>query len=192
MRLNGIKTHEPQRLFSLRFAFYSLASVSSPTVGSASGSLSGSLSGSIGVGAAAVGAVVVGAGAVVVGAGAVVGGAGAVVVGTGAVVVGVGAVVGGAGAAVVSAGAVVVGVGAVVSGGAAVVGSVVSGSSLSAGGSDSSCVTVPITEISAPDTIVFSFVLTAQLPHLETNSTSELPVVFIVKVKLPTAVICSV
>ena len=167
MRLNGIKTHEPQRLFSLRFAFYSLASVSSPTVGSASGSLSGS----IGVGAAAVGAVVVGAGAVVVGVGAVVGGAGAVVVG---------------------AGAVVVGVGAVVSGGAAVVGSVVSGSSLSAGGSDSSCVTVPIAEISAPDTIVFSFVLTAQLPHLETNSTSELPVVFIVKVKLPTAVICSV
>ena len=170
MRLNGIKTHEPQRLFSLRFAFYSLASVSSPTVGSA-GSASGSLSGSIGVGAAAVGAVVVGAGAVVVGVGAVVGGAGAVVVG---------------------AGAVVVGVGAVVSGGAAVVGSVVSGSSLSAGGSDSSCVTVPITEISAPDTIVFSFVLTAQLPHLETNFTSELPVVFIVKVKLPTAVICSV
>ena len=170
MRLNGIKTHEPQRLFSLRFAFYSLASVSSPTVGSA-GSASGSLSGSIGVGAAAVGAVVVGAGAVVVGVGAVVGGAGAVVVG---------------------AGAVVVGVGAVVSGGAAVVGSVVSGSSLSAGGSDSACVTVPITEISAPDTIVFSFVLTAQLPHLETNSTSELPVVFIVTVKLPTAVICSV
>ena len=170
MRLNGIKTHEPQRLFSLRFAFYSLASVSSPTVGSA-GSASGSLSGSIGVGAAAVGAVVVGAGAVVVG---------------------VGAVVGGAGAVVVCAGAVVVGVGAVVSGGAAVVGSVVSGSSLSAGGSDSSCVTVPITEISAPDTIVFSFVLTAQLPHLETNFTSELPVVFIVKVKFPTAVICSV
>ena len=170
MRLNGIKTLDPQRLFSLRFAFYSLASVSSPTVGSA-GSASGSLSGSIGVGAAAVGAVVVGAGAVVVGVGAVVGGAGAVVVG---------------------AGAVVVGVGAVVSGGAAVVGSVVSGSSLSAGGSDSSCVTVPITEISAPDTIVFSFVLTAQLPHLETNFTSELPVVFIVKVKLPTAVICSV
>ena len=61
MRLNGIKTHEPQRLFSLRFAFYSLASVSSPTVGSA-GSASGSLSGSIGVGAAEVGAVVVGAG----------------------------------------------------------------------------------------------------------------------------------
>ena len=150
MRLNGIKTHEPQRLFSLRFAFYSLASVSSPTVGSASASLSGSASGSIGVGAAAVGAVVVGAGAVVVG------------------------------------------VGAVVGGGAAVVGSVVSGSSLSAGGSDSSCVTVPIAEISAPDTIVFSFVLTAQLPHLETNFTSELPVVFIVKVKLPTAVICSV
>ena len=177
MRLNGIKTHEPQRLFSLRFAFYSLASVSSPTVGSA-GSASGSLSGSIGVGAAAVGAVVVGAGAVVVGVGAVVGGAGAVVVGAGAVVVG--------------AGAVVVGAGAVVSGGAAVVGSVVSGSSLSAGCSDSSCVTVPITEISAPDTIVFSFVLTAQLPHLETNFTSELPVVFIVKVKLPTAVICSV
>lgn len=170
MRLNGIKTHEPQRLFSLRFAFYSLASVSSPTVGSA-GSASGSLSGSIGVGAAAVGAVVVGAGAVVVGVGAVVGGAGAVVVGAGAVVVGAGAVVGG---------------------GAAVVGSVVSGSSLSAGGSDSSCVTVPIAEISAPDTIVFSFVLTAQLPHLETNFTSELPVVFIVKVKLPTAVICSV
>ena len=166
MRLNGIKTHEPQRLFSLRFAFYSLASVSSPTVGSA-----GSASGSIGVGAAEVGAVVVGAGAVVVGVGAVVSGAGAVVVG---------------------AGAVVVGVGAVVSGGAAVVGSVVSGSSLSAGGSDSSCITVPITEISVPDTIVFSFVLTAQLPHLETNSTSELPVVFIVKVKLPTAVICSV
>ena len=54
MRLNGIKTHEPQRLFSLRFAFYSLASVSSPTVGSASGSLSGSVG---------VGAVVVGAGA---------------------------------------------------------------------------------------------------------------------------------
>ena len=170
MRLNGIKTHEPQRLFSLRFAFYSLASVSSPTVGSA-GSASGSLSGSIGVGAAAVGAVVVGAGAVVVGARAVAGGAGAVAVG---------------------AGAVVVGVGVVVSGGAAVVGSVVSGSSLSAGGSGSSCVTVPITEISAPDTIVFSFVLTAQLPHLETNFTSELPVVFIVKVKLPTAVICSV
>ena len=163
MRLNGIKTHEPQRLFSLRFAFYSLASVSSPTVGSA-GSASGSLSGSIGVGAAAVGAVVVGAGAVV----------------------------GGAGAVAVGAGAVVVGAGAVVGGGAAVVGSVVSGSSLSAGGSDSSCVTVPITEISAPDTIVFSFVLTAQLPHLETNFTSELPVVFIVKVKLPTAVICSV
>lgn len=171
MRLNGIKTHEPQRLFSLRFAFYSLASVSSPTVGSASGSLSGSASGSIGVGAAAVGAVVVGAGAVVGG--------------VGAVVVGAGAVVGGAGA-------VVVGARAVVGGGAAVVGSVVSGSSLSAGGSDSSCVTVPITEISAPDTIVFSFVLTAQLPHLETNFTSELPVVFIVKVKLPTAVICSV
>ena len=170
MRLNGIKTHEPQQLFSLRFAFYSLASVSSPTVGSA-GSASGSLSGSIGVGAAAVGAVVVGAGAVV-------GGAGAVVVGAGAVVGG--------------AGAVVVGAGVVVSGGAAVVGSVVSGSSLSAGGSGSSCVTVPITEISAPDTIVFSFVLTAQLPHLETNFTSELPVVFIVKVKLPTAVICSV
>ena len=163
MRLNGIKTHEPQRLFSLRFAFYSLASVSSPTVGSA-GSASGSLSGSIGVGATAVGAVVVGAGAVV----------------------------GGAGAVVVGAGAVVVGAGAVVGGGAAVVGSVVSGSSLSAGGSDSSCVTVPIVEISAPDTIVFSFVLTAQLPHLETNFTSELPVVFIVKVKLPTAVICSV
>lgn len=160
MRLNGIKTHEPQRLFSLRFAFYSLASVSSPTVGSASGSLSGS----IGVGAAAVGAVVVGAGTVV----------------------------GGAGAVVVGAGAVVVGAGAVVGGGAAVVGSVVSGSSLSAGGSDSSCVTVPIAEISALDTIVFSFVLTAQLPHLETNFTSELPVVFIVKVKLPTAVICSV
>lgn len=170
MRLNGIKTHEPQRLFSLRFAFYSLASVSSPTVGSA-GSASGSLSGSIGVGAAEVGAVVVGAGAVVVGVGAFVGGAVAVAVG---------------------AGAAVVGAGAVVSGGAAVVGSIVSGSSLSAGGSGSSCVTVPITEISAPDTIVFSFVLTAQLPHLETNSTSELPVVFIVKVKLPTAVICSV